>query len=46
MSGTSRNRRILIVDDQRVISDTLATIFKNAGCDAKAFTWRSRRLNS
>jgi DNA-binding response OmpR family regulator len=36
MSGSSRDRRILIVDDERVIADTLATIFRNAGYDAKA----------
>jgi DNA-binding NtrC family response regulator len=35
MSESSINHRILIVDDERVISDTLTTIFKNAGYDAK-----------
>jgi len=35
MSGSSGNRRVLIVDDERVISDTLAIIFKNAGYDAR-----------
>jgi DNA-binding NtrC family response regulator len=36
MSESSRYRRILIVDDERIISDTLATIFRNAGYDAKS----------
>jgi len=35
MSGSFRKRRVLIVDDEHVISDTLAIIFKNAGYDAK-----------
>lgn len=29
-------QRILVVDDERVIADTLALIFRNAGYDAKA----------
>ena len=35
MSESSRYRRVLIVDDERIISDTLATIFRKAGYDAK-----------
>ena len=36
MLESSRYRRVLIVDDERIISDTLATIFRNAGYDAKS----------
>jgi DNA-binding NtrC family response regulator len=36
MSESSVNHRVLIVDDERIISDTLATIFENAGYEAKA----------
>ena len=34
MSGSTKKLRVLIVDDERVIADTLATIFRNAGYDA------------
>ncbi|MGB0124777.1 MAG: response regulator [Silvibacterium sp.] len=36
MSGTPEKQRLLVVDDEHVIADTLATIFSNEGYDAKA----------
>jgi CheY-like chemotaxis protein len=36
MSDPEVSKRILIVDDEHIIADTLATIFSNAGYEAKA----------
>ena len=36
MSGAPEKQRLLVVDDEHVIADTLATIFSNEGYDAKA----------
>jgi DNA-binding response OmpR family regulator len=44
MLGSLRKKRVLIVDDERVISDTLAIIFKNAGYDAKPVYSAERAL--
>jgi DNA-binding NtrC family response regulator len=44
MLGSLRKQRVLIVDDERVISDTLAIIFKNAGYDAKPVYSAERAL--
>jgi DNA-binding NtrC family response regulator len=36
MSGSQQKKRVLIVDDERVIADSLAIIFANEGYDARA----------
>jgi DNA-binding NtrC family response regulator len=36
MSGADEKKRVLIVDDERVIADSLATIFSNEGYEARA----------
>jgi len=36
MSGTTKKPRVLVVDDERVIADTLAIILNQAGFDASA----------
>ena len=35
-SGNGHRRKILVVDDQNVIADTLAAILNTSGCSAKA----------
>lgn len=36
MSGTAKKPRVLVVDDERVIADTLAIILNQSGFDASA----------
>jgi DNA-binding NtrC family response regulator len=36
MTGPNEKARILVIDDERVIADTLKTIFSNAGMEAIA----------
>jgi DNA-binding NtrC family response regulator len=36
MSGSQQKKRVLIVDDESVIADSLATIFSNEGYEARA----------
>ena len=36
MTDLELSQRLLIVDDEHIIADTLATIFANAGYEAKA----------
>jgi len=36
MSSSTEQKRVLIVDDERLIADTLATIFSNKGYEARA----------
>src|SRR5271163_4228182 len=36
MPGSQQKKRVLIVDDERVIADSLATIFSNEGYEARA----------
>jgi CheY-like chemotaxis protein len=36
MSSPSEQKRVLIVDDERLVADTLATIFSNKGYAARA----------
>ena len=36
MSGSRQKKRVLIVDDESVIADSLATIFSNEGYEARA----------
>jgi DNA-binding NtrC family response regulator len=36
MSGPQQRKRVLIVDDESVIADSLATIFSNEGYDGRA----------